>query len=151
MGSSHHHHHHSSGLVPRGSHMLTAADNKKRCLEMVDAWNRGELGGVTAHWSPDVVHHSEERIVPNEEMVLRMESGLTAFPDVRLDVRSVLAEDDRVSMRISVTATHKGPFMDIAPTNRTVTWHTAEEFRFVDGKVVEHWDVINYMPMLREL
>nr|7XVN_A Chain A, Nuclear receptor ROR-gamma [Mus musculus]7XVN_B Chain B, Nuclear receptor ROR-gamma [Mus musculus]7XVN_C Chain C, Nuclear receptor ROR-gamma [Mus musculus]7XVN_D Chain D, Nuclear receptor ROR-gamma [Mus musculus] len=22
MGSSHHHHHHSSGLVPRGSHML---------------------------------------------------------------------------------------------------------------------------------
>nr|7LKM_A Chain A, Pilus biogenesis protein [Xanthomonas citri pv. citri str. 306]7LKM_B Chain B, Pilus biogenesis protein [Xanthomonas citri pv. citri str. 306] len=23
MGSSHHHHHHSSGLVPRGSHMIT--------------------------------------------------------------------------------------------------------------------------------
>nr|7NK0_D Chain D, Baculoviral IAP repeat-containing protein 3 [Homo sapiens]7NK0_E Chain E, Baculoviral IAP repeat-containing protein 3 [Homo sapiens] len=23
MGSSHHHHHHSSGLVPRGSHMLS--------------------------------------------------------------------------------------------------------------------------------
>nr|QPF77371.1 ETX 2 [synthetic construct] len=24
MGSSHHHHHHSSGLVPRGSHMLAS-------------------------------------------------------------------------------------------------------------------------------
>nr|6Y07_A Chain A, sohair [synthetic construct] len=24
MGSSHHHHHHSSGLVPRGSHMMTS-------------------------------------------------------------------------------------------------------------------------------
>nr|2LMR_A Chain A, Ankyrin repeat and SAM domain-containing protein 1A [Homo sapiens] len=23
MGSSHHHHHHSSGLVPRGSHMIS--------------------------------------------------------------------------------------------------------------------------------
>nr|BAB20284.1 hsp70 [Toxoplasma gondii] len=27
MGSSHHHHHHSSGLVPRGSHMLEMADS----------------------------------------------------------------------------------------------------------------------------
>nr|1UAP_A Chain A, Procollagen C-proteinase enhancer protein [Homo sapiens] len=26
MGSSHHHHHHSSGLVPRGSHMLESPD-----------------------------------------------------------------------------------------------------------------------------
>ncbi|MER5940440.1 ester cyclase [Streptomyces sp. NPDC001928] len=130
---------------------MTAADNKKRCLEMVAAWNRGELGAVTAHWASDVVHHSEDTIVPNEEMVLRMESGLKAFPDVRLDVRSVIAEGDRVSMWISVTATHEGPFMDIAATHRKVTWHTAEEFRFVDGKVVEHWDVINYMPMLREL
>lgn len=130
---------------------MTSADNKKCCLEMIDAWNRGELDGVTAHWAPDIVHHSEERIVPDAEMVHRMESGLTAFPDVRLDVKSVIAEGDRVSMRISVTATHTGPFMDLAPTGREVTWHTAEEFRFADGKVVEHWDVINYMPMLRAL
>ncbi|CAL9327112.1 ester cyclase [Streptomyces sp. SudanB182_2057] len=130
---------------------MTSADNKKICLQMIDAWNRGELGEVTAHWAPGIVHHSEGRIVPNEEMVQRMESGLKAFPNVRLEVGSVIAEGDRVSVRISVTATHTGPFMDIPPTQREVTWHTAEEFRFAGGKVVEHWDVINYMPMLREL
>nr|QPF77370.1 ETX [synthetic construct] len=32
MGSSHHHHHHSSGLVPRGSHML-ASDNVDTLIE----------------------------------------------------------------------------------------------------------------------
>nr|5Y16_A Chain A, Dual specificity phosphatase 28 [Homo sapiens]5Y16_B Chain B, Dual specificity phosphatase 28 [Homo sapiens] len=30
MGSSHHHHHHSSGLVPRGSHMMGPAEAGRR-------------------------------------------------------------------------------------------------------------------------
>nr|3PLU_A Chain A, Ubiquitin-like modifier HUB1 [Saccharomyces cerevisiae]3PLU_B Chain B, Ubiquitin-like modifier HUB1 [Saccharomyces cerevisiae]3PLV_A Chain A, Ubiquitin-like modifier HUB1 [Saccharomyces cerevisiae] len=29
MGSSHHHHHHSSGLVPRGSHMIEVVVNDR--------------------------------------------------------------------------------------------------------------------------
>nr|1P0R_A Chain A, ubiquitin-like 5 [Homo sapiens] len=29
MGSSHHHHHHSSGLVPRGSHMIEVVCNDR--------------------------------------------------------------------------------------------------------------------------
>nr|AAD49608.1 hexahistidine peptide [Expression vector pViet] len=41
MGSSHHHHHHSSGLVPRGSHMLEdPAANKAR--------KEAELAAATA-------------------------------------------------------------------------------------------------------
>ncbi|MBO2462640.1 ester cyclase [Actinomadura violacea] len=130
---------------------MSPAENKDRCQKMVDAWNRGELEGVIVHWAPDIVHHSEGALVPNEEMIERMHSGLKAFPDVRLRIESMVAEGDRVSVRISVSATHSGPFMNIPPTGRRVTWLTAEEFRFSDGRVVEHWDVINYMPMLREL
>lgn len=131
--------------------MSEIEENKKRCLEMVAAWNRWELNGIIKHWAPDVVHYSEDQVVDTSEMVRRMEGGLQAFPDLHLDVKSIMAEQDRVALRITITATHQGDFMGLAPTNRKVTWHIVEELRFVDGRVVEHWDVMNYLPMLKGL
>lgn len=130
---------------------MALEDNKKKCLQMVAAWNRWELNGIIEHWAEDVVHYSENVPVDTGDMIRRMEAGLRAFPDLHLDVKSILAEGDRVSLRITITATHKGQFGDLAPTNRRVSWHIVEELRFVDGKVAEHWDVMNYLPMLKEL
>jgi C-1 hydroxylase len=84
-------------------------------------------------------------------MVQRMEGGLKAFPDLHLDVKSIMAEEDRVALRITITGTHLGAFQGLDPTERKVTWHIVEELRFVDGRVVEHWDVMNYLPMLKGL
>lgn len=125
--------------------------NKAQCLEMVAAWNRWELDGIIRHWAPDVVHWSENSVVLTDQMIGRMQGGLAAFPDLHLEVQSILAEGDLVSLRITITATHLGEFMGLEPTHRKVTWHIVEELRFADGKVVEHWDVMNYLPMLREL
>lgn len=126
-------------------------ENKARCLQMVAAWNRWELDGIIRHWAPNVVHYSEDSPVDTKEMVSRMEAGLLAFPDLHLDVQSIIAEEDRVTLRITITATHLGAYLGLAPTHRKVTWYIVEELRFVDGKVVEHWDVMNYMPMLKGL
>lgn len=127
------------------------AENKDRCLQMVAAWNRWALEGIIKHWAPDVVHYSAGELVGTEEMISRMEAGLRAFPDLHLDVQSILAEGDRVSLRITVSATHLGEYLGVAPTNRKVSWHLVEELRFAGGKVVEHWDVMNYLPLLQAL
>lgn len=125
--------------------------NKDRCLQMVAAWNRWELQGIIDHWAPDVVHYSEDEPVDSAEMIQRMEAGLAGFPDLHLDVKSIIGEGDRVVLRITVTATHQAPFLGIPATHKKVTWHIVEELRFVDGKVAEHWDVLNHLPMLKEL
>jgi C-1 hydroxylase len=126
-------------------------ENKKKCLAMVAAWNRWELKGIIDHWADDVVHYSEDQPVDTPEMIRRMEAGLDAFPDLHLEVKSIIAEGDRVTLRITVTATHKGQFGELPPTDKKVSWHIVEELRFEDGKVVEHWDVMNYLPMLKAL
>nr|7L8M_A Chain A, Phospholipid hydroperoxide glutathione peroxidase [Homo sapiens] len=46
MGSSHHHHHHSSGLVPRGSHMLEAASRDDwRCARSMHEFSAKDIDG----------------------------------------------------------------------------------------------------------
>jgi C-1 hydroxylase len=125
--------------------------NKDRCLQMVAAWNRWEPQGIIDHWAPDIMHYSENEPVDTDEMIGRMKAGLAAFPDLHLDVQSILGDGDRVSLRITVTATHKSEYFGVPPTGKKVTWHLVEELRFADGKVVEHWDVLNYLPLLKDL
>ncbi|MEU3793612.1 ester cyclase [Streptomyces fructofermentans] len=130
---------------------MSMAERKALCLEMVAAWNRWDLSGITKHWAPDIVHYSEDNPVSSADMIKLMEGGLKAFPDLQLEVRSIMAEEDRVTLRITVTATHQGEFMGVEPTGQSVSWHLVEELRFEDGKVVEHWDVINMRPLLVRL
>src|ERR1700753_1759074 len=103
--------------------------NKDLCLQMVAAWNRWELGGIIEHWAPDIVHYSQDKRVSSTDMISAMEGGLAAFPGLHLDVKSIIAEDDRVTLRITVTATHKGDFLGVPATGRTVTWFLVEELR----------------------
>ncbi|MFC7331514.1 ester cyclase [Marinactinospora rubrisoli] len=127
------------------------AENKARCLKMVASWNRWKVEGITRYWAPGVVHYSQDRVVDSATMVGLMEEGLRAFPDLHLEVKSIMAEGDRVILRITVTATHTGEFQGVPPTGRRVSWYLVEELRFADGQVVEHWDVINHLPMLERI
>ena len=62
----------------------------------------------------------------------------TAFPDVRTEIHHLLAEGDMV-----VTHSH----LDLEPGNPDNPGQAlADFFRLEDGKVVEHWDVIQSVP-----
>ncbi|GAA2259215.1 hypothetical protein GCM10010232_57350 [Streptomyces amakusaensis] len=126
--------------------------NKELALSMVASWNRGEVQGIVKHWSPDVRHFSEDRPVPSEPMIKAMEGALVGFPDLHLEVKSIVAEGDRVCLRITVTASHQGEFLGKAPTGQAVSWFMLEELLFNEaGQVIEHYDVANYLPMLDKL
>jgi C-1 hydroxylase len=126
--------------------------NKQIALDCAAAWNRWDLDGIFTHWSPQIEHFSQDRPVDSEAMKAAMRGGLAAFPDLHLDVKSAVSEGDRVILRITVTATHLGDFFGKAATGKKVTWYMLEELRFDDaGKIIEHYDVFNYLPMLKEL
>ncbi|MFF3847842.1 ester cyclase [Streptomyces sp. NPDC002328] len=142
----------SSTLSSTLSERSVQERNKEIALDCAAAWNRWDVDGVVRHWAPDVRHFSEDREVDTQLMVAAMRGGLAAFPDLHLDVKSAVAEGDRVILRITVTATHLGEFFGKAPTGRKVAWYMLEELRFDDaGRIVEHYDVFNYLPMLKEL
>ncbi|MGW1158681.1 hypothetical protein ACWD5Q_08700 [Streptomyces sp. NPDC002513] len=61
---------------------MSLAERKALCLEMVAAWNRWDLSGIIKHWSPDIVHYSEDAEVSSADMIKLMEAGLKAFPDL---------------------------------------------------------------------
>ena len=62
-----------------------------------------------------------------------------AFPDMRITVEDMIAEDDRVAARVVMRGTHQGEFQGIAPTGKRVQVRAMDMFRIAGEKIVEHW------------
>lgn len=75
----------------------------------------------------------------------------TAFPDFKLDVNQLVADEDNVAFAYTVTGTHKGEFMGIAPTGQAVRFHGLQISRFKDGKMVERWGSSDELGILKQL
>ena len=63
----------------------------------------------------------------------------------------MIAEDDRVVVRLTMSGTHTGEFFGIPPTGRRVTVPGAHILRVAGGKVAEHWGANDDLWFLRQL
>ncbi|HSI97617.1 MAG TPA: ester cyclase, partial [Gaiellaceae bacterium] len=50
----------------------------------------------------------------------------------------MIAEEDKVVTFKTFHGTHRGEFMGIPPTGRTIALHVIDIMRVVDGAIVEH-------------
>jgi steroid delta-isomerase-like uncharacterized protein len=74
-----------------------------------------------------------------------------AFPDLHVTVEDLIAEGDKVAGRNSVTGTHRGEYMGVAPTGKTVTYNEIFIFRFAAGRISETWGVVDLFSQMKQL
>jgi steroid delta-isomerase-like uncharacterized protein len=74
-----------------------------------------------------------------------------AFPDLHVQVDDLIAEDDKVVARNTVTGTHRGEFMGLPATGRSVTYNEIFVVRFAEGRIVETWGVVDMASLMRQL
>jgi len=76
---------------------------------------------------------------------------LVAFPDIKHGIDYMIAEADRVSVRLTLTGTHKGEFMRIPPTGNKIKYTAMLEGRFSEGKIVEVWGTVDLLTLMQQL
>jgi predicted ester cyclase len=75
----------------------------------------------------------------------------TGFPDWIETVDDVIAEHDKVVIRVTGRGTHDGEFQGIGPTGRQVTATGIGIGRIADGRIVEAWAAYDALGLLRQL
>lgn len=75
----------------------------------------------------------------------------TAFPDLKVSVVDMIAEDDKVVARLLFKGTQKGPFMGILLTGKKVEWEAMRIWRLAKGKIVETWAVRDRLDVRQQL
>ena len=76
---------------------------------------------------------------------------ITGFPDIRLTIDDMVAEGDKVALRLTAQGTHKGDFMGIAPTGKHITASGILIQRIANNKCVEGWLVNDNLGMMQQL
>ncbi|HEY3335819.1 MAG TPA: ester cyclase [Candidatus Limnocylindrales bacterium] len=74
-----------------------------------------------------------------------------ALADERMRVDDLVAEGDRVAVRMTASATQVGPFMGMEPSGRRYEIGEIHWFRLRDGRVAEHWHQADFLGMRRQL
>jgi steroid delta-isomerase-like uncharacterized protein len=73
------------------------------------------------------------------------------MPDVQARVEDRVIQGDKVVARMTFSATHTQPMQGIAPTGRRFELRTIDIWRVENGKLAEHWDVVDYAGLQKQL
>ena len=73
------------------------------------------------------------------------------FPDFSVEIKEQIAEGDRVATLKTFSGTHEGEFFGIPPTGNHVAFDVFDMLRIRDGKVVEHWNVVDMAGLMQQL
>jgi predicted ester cyclase len=73
------------------------------------------------------------------------------MPDLQVRLEDSIFAGDRIVARMSYAATHTQPLAGIAPTGRRFTLRTIDIWRVEDGKLAEHWDLVDFAGLQRQL
>lgn len=76
---------------------------------------------------------------------------LRAFPDLRVTLEDQIAEGDKVVTRKTFRGTHRGEFLGIAPSGKSLELELIDIFRVTNGRLAEHWAQFDVMAVLRQI
>jgi steroid delta-isomerase-like uncharacterized protein len=128
-------------------------DAKSLIRRLYDEVAAGNLAVIDELVADDFVEHEKfPGLEPNKEGVKRFFAMLrSAFPDLRMEVREVLADGDLVSARVIATGTHRGDFMGMSSSGSHIEVQVFDMVRIRDGQVTEHWGLMDAMSMMQQI
>lgn len=104
---------------------------------VTEVWNAGNLD-----LAGELIHPAY--VVPGvgtgpEAVKANISAFRTGFPDLEWVIEDVIAEGDRVVLRLMLHGTHLGTFHGIAATGRRVTMQEIAIWQVCDGKLHAGW------------
>jgi steroid delta-isomerase-like uncharacterized protein len=105
-------------------------------------------------WNLENLDIYGEMAAPNRDIQREKEwvsSLYRAFADRHLTILDLIAEGDQVAVHWRFTAMHRGDFLGVAATGRSVAYQGIAWFLVADGMIVEetaYWDILGVLQQL---
>ena len=132
---------------------MSTEENKALYLRYQDALRAKNPDDLKAVLTPDFVGHDLPPGLPPgpESLILFRKMANEVFPDQKIVVEDLIAVDDRVVARLTMTQTHQAEFMGIPATGKPVAIELIEIDRIENGKIAERWAKLDWLNVLRQL
>lgn len=108
-----------------------------------EVWNKHQPSAADRFVATNFIEHNPrlpQGLAGRKQFVATV---LAAFSDYHGELQELLAEGDKVVTRVQWTGTQDGPYDGRPATGNKLMFSTADFFRIENGKIAEHWDVVD--------
>lgn len=132
---------------------MEVEENKKVQQKFGEAINSGNLENLRDLVSQDVKDHDP---APNQgpgpqgyiDFFTMMRN---AFPDMKIEVETMVVNEDKVAFAYTLTGTHKCDFMGVAGSGKKIKARGMQISRFENGKMMERWGISDELGILKQI
>ena len=118
---------------------MSAEENKAFIRRYFEALNRDKSPAMLDQW------------VADEQLKQYIATVEAAFPNYQFAIEDLLAEGDKVAVRVTSELEHRGQLMGFPPTGKRATISGIFLYRIADGKIVESWIQSDRLGLLQQL
>ena len=124
-----------------------ARDYFKAFLAADETWWRSHIAGDFRRHDPGLPFE----VIGPEGVKRLADALLPGIPDLELPIEDMIAEGEKVLVRLRVRGTHGGDLLGIAATGRKIDIGVLDLFQFRKGRLIEHWASLDNLGLLRQL
>jgi predicted ester cyclase len=115
-----------------------------------EIFNEHNLSSVEKYFGKESVEGSPQAGNGGKGFKQFLMDFIYAFPDWRANIEHIVAENILVVVFLNGSGTHKGIFLGIPPTHKTVNIRSADLYRIENGIITGHWDVVDQLNLLKQ-
>jgi steroid delta-isomerase-like uncharacterized protein len=134
---------------------MSTEQNKAIVRERVneEMISQNHLNVLDEIFAESFVNHSSPPPLPPTREGVKMFFGAmhASFSGLHVTVEDQVAEGDKVVTRKTYHGTHTGDFFGIPATGRTISFEVIDILRFQDGKITDHWNVVDRLGLMQQL
>ena len=129
------------------------AQNKAIILRLLEEMDKQNFGILDELFADDIKCYASGSFEPLDKETTKQLIAMFygSFPDYTHTIEDVIAKDDKVVIRCIYRGTHKGDFMDIPATGKTIEYSGSSIWQLRDGKIKEVWVVEDMLTFMQQL
>ncbi len=134
---------------------MSNTTNKQIAQKFIQAWSHDGLGVIDELADPNIVvsySHFPEPIKGGKNFRAMLKETFSYFPDMRIIVEQIIAENNNVVVRWHYTATHEsGEMFGVKASGQSVEVNGMTRYRIANGKVTEEVGVVDNLGLMFQL
>lgn len=129
---------------------MSLEENKEIVRKSIEALNKQDLSILDDLFSPNYIVHTYQ-IRDLEEFKQYYTRLYEGFSDWHESIEDIIAEKNKVRIRLTFSGTHTGEYRGFAPNGKRHSVVGVNIYHIKDGKIVEAWIVEDTLDSLKQM
>jgi steroid delta-isomerase-like uncharacterized protein len=142
-------------LARSGGDAMTSGNGKLVRRWFEEIWNERNVDAADRLLAPNGTLHGTEvgghGVQRLDDFKVMARAFLEAVPDIKFHVDATVEDDEHAAARVTVTGTHSGPGLGMAPTGRSFEITGIVMIQVTDGRTSEGWSSFDMLGLFEQL